>query len=174
MTMKLKTLLEEEHSKKQCERIVRYIGADKTRFAELMELFLKGEYRITQRAAWPMSYCVQAHPELIRPYFKSLLDNLGKKGLHDAVIRNTLRILQELLIPKKHQGRLMDLCFQLIGAPETPIAIKAFSLTILHHLSRQYPEIRLIIDQEWEHSTPAFRSRAKAFDKEFNKAAGSL
>ncbi len=35
--------------------------------------------------------------ELIRPYFKTLLDNLDKKGLHDAVICNTVRVLQDRL-----------------------------------------------------------------------------
>jgi hypothetical protein len=90
--MNLYQLLEEEHSKKQCDRIVKYIGRDKERFAGLAQLFLKGEYRITQRAAWPLSYCVRAHPELIGPYFKRLLDNLGKDAIHVAVIRNTLRL----------------------------------------------------------------------------------
>jgi len=97
--MDLYQLLIEEHSKRQCDRIVRYIGKDKDRFAVLMDLFFQGEYRITQRAAWPMSYCVRAHPELIRPYFKPLLDNL--------------------------------------------------------------PELKLIIEEQWPRSTPAFRSRAK-------------
>lgn len=53
MSLNIRQLLQEEHSKKQTSRIVRYIGADKTRFAVLIELFFKGEYRITQRAAWP-------------------------------------------------------------------------------------------------------------------------
>ncbi|GGA85187.1 hypothetical protein [Puia dinghuensis] len=157
--------LKKEHSKKQTDRIVRYIGADKKRFAMLIELFFKGEYRITQRAAWPLSYCVRAHPELIQPYFKPLLDNLGRKDIHIAVVRNTVRLLQDVAIPKKHQGRVMSICFDLIQSPETPIAVKAFSLTILSHLAADYPDIRgelkLIIEEQWEHSTPAFRSRAK-------------
>jgi len=57
--MDLLKLLREEHSKKQTDRIVSYIGADKERFAILIQLFFKGEYRITQRAAWPLSYCVR-------------------------------------------------------------------------------------------------------------------
>ena len=60
--MDLLKLLRAEHSKKQTDRIVDYIGADKDRFALLMKLFLQGEYRITQRAAWPrhehlLSFC---------------------------------------------------------------------------------------------------------------------
>jgi hypothetical protein len=163
--MDIHQLLLKEHSKKQTDRIVRYIGGDKDRFAVLIGLFFRGEYRITQRAAWPLSYCVRAHPGLIQPYFKQLLDNLKRKDCHVAVTRNTMRLLQDVDIPKKFHGRVMSVCFDFVQSPETPIAVKAFSLTILSHLSADYPEIRselkLLIEDQWEHSTPAFRSRAK-------------
>jgi len=163
--MDLLQLLTDEHSKKQTDRIVNYIGNDKDRFAQLIKIFFQGEYRITQRAAWPLSNCVRHHPELITPWFKPLLDNLARKDIHVAVIRNTVRLLQDVSIPKRYQGRVMNSCFDFIQSPETPIAVKAFSLTILSHLSADYPEIagelKLIIDDQWEQATPAFRSRAK-------------
>jgi hypothetical protein len=163
--MDLLKLLRSEHSKKQTDRIVAYVGADKERFAQLIELFFRGEYRITQRAAWPLSYCVRHHPQLITPYYRQLLDNLGRKDIHDAVIRNTVRLLQDVSIPKRWHGRVMSICFEFVAAPATPIAVKAFALTILSNLSADYPEIRgelkIIIEEQWEHSTPAFRSRAR-------------
>lgn len=163
--MDIQQLLRSTHSKKQTDRIVRWIGDDATRFSVLMELFFKGEYRITQRAAWPLSYCVRAHPALIGPYFKALLDNLARKDIHVAVIRNTVRLLQDVDIPKRFHGRVMSTCFEFVQSPETPIAVKVFSLTILGNLSAQYPEIRgelkLIIEEQWEQATPGFRSRAK-------------
>ncbi len=163
--MDLAKLLRAEHSKKQTCRIVAYIGDDKERFAALINLFFKGEYRITQRAAWPLSYCVRQHPELISPYYQQLLDNLGRKDIHVAVIRNTVRLLQDINIPKRWHGRVMSICFDFVADPETPIAVKAFSLTILSNLSADYPEIRgelkLVIGDQWEKATPAFRSRAK-------------
>jgi len=163
--MDLLQLLKDEHSKKQTDRIVAYIGQDKQRFAGLINLFFSGEYRITQRAAWPLSYCVRHYPELIKPYFKQLLDNLDRKDIHVAVIRNTVRLLQDVTIPAKFQGRVMSRCFEFIQAPETPIAVKAFALSVLSNLSADYPEIRgelrLIIEDQWEQATPAFRSRAK-------------
>src|ERR1700744_5285373 len=165
MSINIHQLLREEHSKKKTDRIVRYIGKDKTRFAVLIGLFFKGEYRITQRAAWPMSYCVREHPELIRPYFKRLLDNLARKDIPVAVIRNTVRLLQDVEIPRRYHGLVMSTCFEFIQGPETPIAVKAFSLTILGDLAAGYPDIRselkLIIEEQWEHATPAFGSRAK-------------
>lgn len=157
--------LKKEHSKKQTDRIVDYIGADKAKFGVLIEIFFQGEYRITQRAGWPLSNCVRNHPELIGPYFKPLLDNLKRKDIHVAVVRNTVRLLQDVTIPKKHQGRVMNICFDFVQDPQTPIAVKAFSLTILSNLATDYPDIRgelkLIIEEQWEHSTAAFRSRAK-------------
>lgn len=161
----LKTLLLQEHSKAQCDKIVQYIGSNKDRFASLMKLFFAGEYRVTQRAAWPMSYCVRNHPSLIKPYFKKLLDNLEQPAQHDAVIRNTVRLLQDIDIPEKHHGRVMTICFNFIQSNETAVAIKAFSLTVLQNLAKQYPEIlpevKAIIEERWEHETAAFKSRAK-------------
>ena len=52
--MNLREALLKEHSKKQMLKIVKYIGNDQQRFDELMKLFLESEYRITQRAAWPV------------------------------------------------------------------------------------------------------------------------
>ena len=170
MPIDLEQLLREEHSKKQTDRIVRYIGKDKRRFAGLIKLFFKGEYRITQRAAWPLSYCVRAHPELIGPYFKPLLENLARKDIHPAVTRNTVRLLQDVSIPKKYHGLVMHTCFEFLQTPETPIAIKAFSLTILGCLATDYPDIRgelkLIIEEQWAHASPAIRSRAKKILKQ--------
>ncbi|HLG33280.1 MAG TPA: hypothetical protein VI757_00245 [Bacteroidia bacterium] len=44
------------------DKIIRYVGDDQKKFDALVELFLKGEYRVTQRAGWSMSYIVIAHP----------------------------------------------------------------------------------------------------------------
>jgi hypothetical protein len=167
--MDLESTLLEEHSKAQCNKVVAYIGNSKERFAQLMKLFFESEYRVTQRAAWPMSYCVRKHPQLIRPYFKKLLNKLGNPGEHDAVIRNIVRLLQEVDIPEEFHGRVMTHCFNFIQSNETAVAIKAFSLTILKNLSQKYPEIipeiKTIIEERWEYETAAFRARAKSFLK---------
>jgi hypothetical protein len=163
--MDLLKLLRAEHSRRQCDRIVAYIGGDKERFAQLVELFFRGEYRITQRAAWPLSYCVRRYPELITPYYRRLLDNLGRKDIHVAVVRNTVRLLQDVSIPNRYHGRVMSVCFEFVEDTATPIAVKAFALSILSNLSAEYPEIKgelkTLIESQWEQATPAFRSRAR-------------
>src|SRR5687767_13502992 len=102
-----------EHSKKQTTKVVKYIGDDPKRFNILVKTFLAGPYRVTQRAAWPLAYCVQEHPDLIKPHLKTVLKMLDKKDAHDSVKRNILRFLQDIEIPKRFYGMLADKCFVL-------------------------------------------------------------
>jgi len=87
--MKLREQILKEHSKANRVAIVKWVGTSQERFDELFGLFLNDEYRVVQRAAWPLSYIVIAHPQLIQKHFSRLLKNLDKPGIHDSVKRNT-------------------------------------------------------------------------------------
>lgn len=167
--MNLRETILKEHSKTQCQKIVDWVGGSQKKFDELFYLFLHDEYRVVQRSAWPVSYCVMAHPRFIEKHFNNLLDNLDKPGIHDAVKRNSVRLLQDVDIPEKWQGRVMDICFNYIAAPNEKVAVKAFSLTVLKNLAHHYPEIipevMLIIEEQLPRQTAAFQVRAKQFMK---------
>ena len=168
--MDLRKTILEEHSKAQTSKIVKWVGDGQKRFDELFDLFLNDEYRVVQRAGWPVSNCVIKYPKLIEKHFRKLLGNLRKPNLQNAVKRNTVRLLQDIMIPKKFHGEVMNICFEYIADPQEKVAIKAFSLTILQNLSRHYPEIKqelkTIIEDRWDYETAAFRSRAKKILKE--------
>ena len=168
--MDLRETILKEHSKAQTNKIVKWVGDDQKRFDELFNLFLNDEYRVIQRASWPLSYCLIKYPKLIQKHFGKLLENLRKSNLHNAVKRNTVRLLQDITIPRKFHGEVMNICFEYIADPKEKVAIKAFSLTILQNFSRQYPEIKqelkTIIEDRWNYETAAFRSRAKKILKE--------
>ena len=89
--MKLVETIEQAHSSAQRDKIVRYVGSNPKRFAELVDVYLKGPYRITQRSAWPLSYCIQVHPELVKPHLKTILQFSKRPGVHDAVKRRLVR-----------------------------------------------------------------------------------
>jgi hypothetical protein len=169
--MDLKTEILKEHSKAQCNKIVKWVGSDKKRFNELFRLFLNGEYRVTQRAAWPLSYCAIAHPRFMENNYDRLLVNLKKPNLHASIKRNTIRLLQSVNIPKRNEGAVMKVCFEFLQSTREPVAIKAFSLSVLQKLAKKYPEIipeiKLIIEDQVPHQSAAFKSRAQSFLKEF-------
>jgi hypothetical protein len=134
MNIREELLKEKNYSKEKALTISAYACSSPKHFRELMKCFLSNEYRLAQRAAWSVSWAAQKDPDLIKPYIKDLVDQLPRKDVHDAVIRNSVRILQKIEIPKSLHGELMNSCFAFIESPTTPVAIKAFSLTTLFNL----------------------------------------
>jgi len=169
--MNLKETILKEHSKEQCNKIVQWVGNNEERFNELFHLFLNSEYRITQRAAWPLSNSAIAHPEFMKGNFGKLLINLKKPNLHNSIKRNTVRLLDAIEIPVKYEGRIMEICFTYLESPGEAVAVKAFSIGILGKLAKKYPEIipeiKLMIEEQLPHQSAAFKSRSKAFMKSF-------
>jgi hypothetical protein len=162
--LNIKNTLLAEHSKAQCTIIAQYVGNNQQRFDELFLLFISNEYRVVQRAAWPVSYCVIAYPNLIAKHWKTLIQNLNKPNIHDAVKRNTLRFLQEVNIPEKYHGQLMDYCFTYVNTPTEPIAVRCFGLSVLYNLSKIYPdinpELKTTIENMLPYASAGVRSRA--------------
>lgn len=170
--MNIREALLQEHSKKQTTRIVKYIGSDAQRFSELMKLFLGDEYRVTQRAAWVVSGCAEEHPSLIKPHFQKLVTNLDKLGLHDAVKRNTLKVLSELDVPVKLQGKLVNTCFRMLASQE-PVAVKAHAMSIVANICKAQPdlknELRMAIEEQLPYGSAAIRSRGNKILKQLEK-----
>lgn len=163
--MNLVDAIAKEHSKAQCDRIVKYVGNDPGRFRDLVDVFLAGPYRITQRAAWPLGYCVEHHPQLIRPHLKTLIQNLKRPGLHDSVKRNTVRLMQFITIPRSLQGQAASICFDLFRDQKEPIAVRVFSMSVLARIAENQPELknelRIMIEDQLPFGSAAFLSRAR-------------
>jgi hypothetical protein len=162
--MNLVEALAREHSRAQCQRIVRYIGHNPRRFAGLVKVFLAGPYRLTQRAGWPLSYCVRHSPDLVKPHLRKIIENLDKPGLHDAVKRNTVRLLQFIDIPDKMLGVTANACFRLFGNAKEPIAVRVFAMTVLTQIALRQAglkdELIVMIEDQLPHASPGFLSRA--------------
>jgi len=168
----IKELLEAEHSKVQTLRIVDYIGNDIQRFKALMQLFFSDDWWMNQRAAWPMPMVVKKTPLLIYPYLNQLINNLENPS-HNAVVRNTVRLLQDINIPEEFQGQVVNICMKLIADPKEPTANKIFSMSVVYNISKKWPdlqnELRLLIESQLECESPGFKSRGRKILKEFSK-----
>ncbi len=139
--MDIRKELELEHSKKNTTKIVNEICRSPKKMNELMQVFINSPYRISQRAAWPLSYIAEKRPELLANYYDLLINQLNATDNHPAVTRNILRAFQFVDIPEEHQGNVLDVSFNLLNNPNEPIAVKAFSMTVIFNLSKKYPDI---------------------------------
>ena len=163
--MNLRDEILAEHSKRQTQKIVDWVGDDPERFAKLMDLFLGDVYRITQRAGWPLSDCVKKYPELIKPYFAKLLKQLERDDVHVAVRRNVVRLLQFVEIPKRYQGKIFDACYNLVSDPTQPVAVRCFSMSVAAIIAKDRPELidelRLVATKHPQVATAGIRARMR-------------
>jgi hypothetical protein len=170
LRMDLKKALLRDHSRAQAAKIADYVANKEALFKELVEVYLAGPYRITQRAAWPLSICVERHPRLIKPHLSRILGYLDTPGIPDAVKRNTIRLLQFVDIPGSYYGRVAKICFNYLGNRKEPVAVRVFSMTVLSHITRNEPELKrelgIIIEDHLPYATPGFVSRARKVLKE--------
>ena len=93
-----------------------------------------------------------------------MLENL-RRPVHDAVKRNTLRIVQTAELTEEQMGLAADLCFAIVPDPDEPIAARAYALTICHRICQAEPalcgELKLVIESCFASSPAAVKSRGR-------------
>jgi hypothetical protein len=155
------------HSADMRRAVQAWVGSNTSRLAELVECVLGDDLLLAQRASWPLSFCVEAHPKLGIPHLARLLQNLHRPGLHGAVVRNTFRLLQFVEIPARLEDEVFSASFAATSGP-TDVAVKCCAVSVLKRLVMRFPELRqevvLQIREQLPGAAPAFVVRVR---KEF-------
>ncbi len=168
----IKSLLDQGHSVILRNEIVDYVGKSSARMKALMSFFFHEEWCYNQRASWTLSFIAKKHPLLIAPYLPQMVHNL-EDAKHDAVIRNTLRLFEDIPIPEEVEGLLLDKCFQYVRSPQYAIAIRCFSITVLGKIALKYPDIKgeviAELNEHLPHGSAGFKVRARRVIKLLQK-----
>jgi hypothetical protein len=171
--MDLKETIERISGMDAKRAVVAWVGHDAERFKALLDLMLADNKKASLRAAWVMSDSVIAHPDLMMPYLKTLLDRLEQPLLTDTLRLNICRALQYVRIPEALQGQAAEILFGYLGNPDIPAAPRAFGMTTLANICRDVPELaeelRLVIEEQWPVAPPAFKSRGRKILAEIKK-----
>jgi hypothetical protein len=156
--------LRQEHSRAQTDRIAEWTMRDARRYAEMIDLMTGNDRLLAQRSAWVVSVVGEARPDWVGPHLERMLDHLGRPGLHPAVVRGIFKLLQNVPIAGKLEGRVMSLAFAAL-AGTAAVAVKAYALTILKRLANGQQEIldevRAILAEDLPGASPAVRARAR-------------
>jgi hypothetical protein len=170
--MDIKKVLLKEHTSRNALKIVNYIGDNPARFNLLVQVLLEGPYKVSQRASWPLSICIEHHPELIKPHLGTILKILDNRTVHDAVRRNIVRLLQFIEIPRRYYGKVWSSCYQLMD-PKQPIAVRVFSMTVLATIAAKEPDLKnellLLIEDQLPYASAGYLARAKKVLKELRR-----
>ncbi len=155
------------------KKIANFILENPSHFDELMQCFFSNDFRLSHWASNVMNLCVEKDHHFILPYLDKIVSGLQMPTPHDAMKRNSLRVLQLFPIPEQYMGDIADLCFQYLQSAKEPIAIRVFSMTVLYNISKVYPEIKpelaLIIEDMLPYGSPGIKSRGNKILKQLKR-----
>ena len=160
----LKQILLNDHSSLAAEGIAQSVIRGEMALQELIDCFFSGDWRLSQYASWPVSKIADSHPHLLEPYIPEMIENL-RQPAHDAVVRNTVRIWQEMIIPNDLKGEIYTMCFEFLDDPKQPAAIRVFAMTVCTHIALDFEELATelsdVIQSHYDLGTAGFKNRAK-------------
>lgn len=163
--MNILEAIHQAKSKTRLKVIAEQVNNNPILFKQLITAFFNGSYRVTNKAMWPLGWCVEQNPELLNPYYKEIISLLSQTTTPVDLRRSLLRTLQFAKVPKVHQGRIIDITLKALSSPTEPIAIRVFSMTVLCNLVEEIPELKNelipLLEQNMPYASPGFRSRAK-------------
>lgn len=154
----------QEHSRVNTNRITKAIGNNPDEFKKIIDIIYHAEPPLPQRAAWLLSIVNEKHPELLKPYLSKFINDIQKFEL-DAVRRNMSVVLASHKIPKKLQGKLINVCFDLMLSPTEKVVMKVHAMQCIANIAKEHPELipelKSAIEDQLPKTTAAFNARAK-------------
>jgi hypothetical protein len=161
-----------EHSRSNTDLIAKAIGNNPAEFKKIIDIIYKEKAPLPQRASWLLAAVNDKHPELLKPYIPVFIDTIQNFKI-DGVKRNISLVLASQSIPKKLQGKLLNVCFNLMLSPTETVVVKVHSMQAIANITKQHPEIeqelKAAIEDQLPKTTAAFHARAKHILKELKK-----
>ena len=162
--MDIKKKLQADSNVKRNRVLAQHILEHPQLFDELMQYFFSEDLRIAQRSSNVVNLCVEKNNLLIFPYLPKIIKGL-KKTPHDAYKRNSIRLMQFIDLPEEHIGDVADICFKYLDSVKEPIAVRAFSMTVLYNITKTYPEIKneliMMIEDHLPYGSAGIKARGK-------------
>lgn len=160
----IQSLLDQGHNKELRNEIIAYVGSSKSRMKALMHFFFHDKMRYNQRSSWAVGEIGVHSFKMVEPFLVDMIKAM-EAHKHDAIVRNVLRIFEDVDIPEDIEGSLCDRCFHYVADPNYAVAIRAFSLSVLHRIVRKHPDLQgeliALIEEHLPYGTAAFKVRSR-------------
>jgi len=162
--LKLRNLLLAEPNPDWEETTAEFVCSNKVHFDQLMDCFISGDFRLSHRATLIILRIAKTKSQWVVEQIGTLAISLNRSQ-PVWYRRNLLRILQNYRIPEDQWGHVADECFHYLVSADQPVAIKAFSMSVLYNLTRDLPdlarELRISIEDQLHSASAGFKARAR-------------
>lgn len=152
------------NGKAAVERSLGFILQNPGQVEYLVEYLNDEDPQVLKAAAWVTGHLGEVRPDLLSPYFGTLLQMLEGPA-SDAVKRNIFRSFQFITIPPSTYGKLFDLCLEHIANPSSAIAVRAFAMTTAMRICKKVPglagELIILIESCMDEGSKGFKARGR-------------
>ena len=136
---------------------------------DLIEIAFQTKDKQHNKAWWIIELIAEEKTELLIPYIDTLCNQLNTICT-DQAVRPASRVCMYLAQSKKislspqQEEKIIERCLDWLIQPER-VAAKAYSMRALYSLGKKQPwiheELRMILTQDYDGSSPAFIAAAK-------------
>ena len=167
------TLLNTHHPHKNPDILTHFVES-KDHFTELMECFFSGNFHLSHKATLIVLELRKNRSGWIQEQLPRMVNTLDI-GLPGWYKRNILRILQDQELPEASWDHAVDQCFKYLSSGDESVAVKVFSMTVIHNISKKVTELskelRFLIEEQYPHSSAGFKARSRKILKQLDKTA---
>jgi hypothetical protein len=161
--------LSKEHSRANTDEITRSVGNDPDEFKKIIAIIYTENAPLPQRASWILASVNDRHPELLHPYLSKFIESI-KQFKVDGIKRNMTKVLASHNIPQKLQGKLLNLCYDLMLSSDETVVVKVHAMQCIANIAKYHPglknELKSAIEDQLPKTSAAFYARAKQISKE--------
>lgn len=171
--MNFHEVLLENHSLGLMKSIKKFVGDDKKRFGDLIKISLSDDKILAPRASWAAMHAGEKKQDLVIPWIGKMIKHLSRSA-HSSVKRNFLRLFQDIVIPEKFRGELIETAYSLVLSAKEPIAVRVFAMTVICNQVEFHPELKNELEMVVKElmipgAPPAFHARGKKILKRLSR-----
>lgn len=153
--------------------------------SNLLDILFMVDDKLSCKAAWVLEYTCGKNLQLLIPYLNRFTEHIPRIHL-DPAVRPVAKICEYLALAytdkintcfknaltQTHKDRIIETCFDYLINDEK-VAPKAYSMNTLFLLGKEtdwvYPELRNILERDFEKESAAFKARARHILKKLKK-----
>jgi hypothetical protein len=158
------------------EIVTRELSQNPEGFGVLMSLALKHPNQRSWRAAYLADKIHDNFPELLRPYFPSIIEKLKTEN-NASKRRHWLKLISMNRMEEQYLAFLFDYCIEAFTSGKEAVAVRVHAMQILFNISEAEPDLKPevleIIEHEMEyHSSAGIRARGAKLANKLRKSTG--
>lgn len=148
------------------DKLVLDICSNPSDFQQLYSLVFDADLNIAWRAAWACEKISEKHADWFTEKQFEEISNLVISTKHGGLQRGCLSMLLNLKLPHSIPVELINICFERMVSPKSPIAVQALSMKLLLSICKKepdfIPELKAYLENiDYENYSAGFNSTRK-------------